>query len=343
MKTSDFVFDLPEELIAQVPSPERSSSRLLVFDRKSGSISHHVFRDISKFIPAGDLLVLNRSKVIPARMFTITNPPAAPSEVFFIQKLDGNTFSAMVRPGKKFKPASIHKFPENKSLFVHEIMPDGLRVLSIENEPDPLSFFRKHGEMPFPPYITSREAPTERYQTVYAGEEGSVAAPTAGLHFDEPLLQQLHNNGVHIGNVVLHVGIGTFKPVECENIKDHKMHHEDYFIPEELADTYRRVTTAKGKVWACGTTSARTLESVVKLEDDVRTLKSVYGSTDIFITPGYKFKAIDHLITNFHLPGSTLIMLVAAFAGLKATLEIYRIAVEMKYRFYSFGDAMLIL
>ncbi|MBF0546754.1 MAG: tRNA preQ1(34) S-adenosylmethionine ribosyltransferase-isomerase QueA [Candidatus Riflebacteria bacterium] len=340
MKTAEFDYLLPEELIAQVPSSERSASRLMVFNRKTSEVEHTHFNHLRDLIPPEDLLVINSSKVIPARLYTVPKSGEMAREILFIKKLTENKFSAMVRPGKKFKMGAQLPLPENKTAEVLDILPDGLRVLSIAGEDDPVSFFRRNGEMPLPPYITSRESSPERYQTVFSGMEGSIAAPTAGLHFDQTLMAKIKDSGVRIEDVVLHVGIGTFKPVEVENIHDHQMHSEEYFISQRLADEFNNTRARGGKIWACGTTSARTLESSI---DSNGKLQPGYNETSIFISPGYRFKAIDHLITNFHLPKSTLIMLVSAFAGREKVLELYKIAIEMKYRFYSFGDAMLII
>jgi len=340
MKTSVFDYDLPEELIAQVPSPTRSESRLLVLDRSNGSVSHRGFSDLTDLIPAGDLLVVNRSKVVPARLFTIPEKGRNAFEIFFIEDLGMGRFKAMVRPGKKFRPGDVRNLPGGIIAKVIETCEDGLRVMQIDGCNDILSIFRKFGEMPLPPYITSRESPPERYQTVFAREEGSVAAPTAVLHFDEALLNQLKEKGVIVREVVLHVGLGTFKPIETDEIEDHKMHAERFTIEKNLAESFAKVRTHGGKIWACGTTAVRSLESGI---DGDGNLITGWRETRCFLKPGHVFRAVDRLVTNFHLPRSTLLVLVAAFAGLSRVLAAYREAVARRYRFFSFGDAMLIL
>ena len=340
MKTSLFDFELPPGLIAQTPAPERSASRLLVYDRVRDTVGHLAFRDIAGLIAPGDLLVVNRSRVIPARLFTLPDPGIKPAEILLVRDLGDGRCEAMVRPGRRFKLGARHRVPGGRTMRVESILESGLRVLVLESGADAVSVFREHGEMPLPPYITSRESTPERYQTVFANEEGSIAAPTAGLHFDEHLLAELRSRGVVIGETVLHVGLGTFKPVEVEDTDDHIMHGERYYISRELSDAHASVRAAGGSVWACGTTSVRSLESAVDEEGKLRT---GWRETACFITPGYRFRAVDHLITNFHLPRSSLIMLVAAFCGRERILELYREAVSRQYRFFSFGDAMAIL
>lgn len=340
VKTSLFDFELPPGLVAQTPSPERSASRLLAFDRASGTVEHLTFRDILGLIPPGDLLVVNRSRVIPARLFTLPAPGTKPAEILLVRDLGDGRCEAMVRPGRRFKIGARHQAPGGVVLVVDSILESGLRVLRAEHCRDLVAVFREHGEMPLPPYITSRESSPERYQTVFASEEGSIAAPTAGLHFDGQLLDDLRARGVHIGETVLHVGLGTFKPVETDDTDEHVMHSERYYISSELADAHASVRSTGGSVWACGTTSVRSLESAM---GDDGLLRTGHQETACFITPGYRFRAVDHLITNFHLPRSSLIMLVAAFCGRERILELYRNAIERRYRFFSFGDAMAII
>lgn len=340
MKADQFDFDLPPGAIAQVPASSRPSSRLMILDRSRDTLAHGRFADLAERIPPGDLLVLNASKVIPARLFTVPEPGRRPGEILFLEDLGEGRFKAMVRPGKRFRPGQIHALPGGRRLVVREVTADGLRTLEIEGEAEVVGVFREFGEMPLPPYITSRESRPDRYQTVFAREEGSVAAPTAGLHFDEPLLDKLRRGGVLVREVVLHVGLGTFKPIEAESIDDHVMHAERFRIDPDLAVTFGEVRARGGKVWACGTTAVRTLESAIRPDG---TLTTGWQETRCFLKPGHEFRAVDHLITNFHLPRSTLLVLVAAFAGLERILGAYREAVAQGYRFFSFGDAMLIL
>ena len=341
MKTDLFDYYLPQELIAQTPAKERSGSRLLVYNRSTNKVEHRHFSDISDYFEEGDLLIVNSSRVIPARIHTIQSEySTAGSEIFFIKKLDDCRFEAMVHPGKKFKPGKKHKLPNGSIVVTEEVLETGLRVLRMEDGSDPIAVFRENGEMPLPPYITSRESAPERYQTVYSKEEGSVAAPTAGLHFDDKVFADLKAKGVRRAEVILHVGLGTFKPVEVDDLENHHMHEERFFISEETAKLFKETREAGKKIWACGTTTVRTLESAVNEKGELQT---GWNSTACFIKPGYQFKAIDHLITNFHLPKSTLIVLVSAFAGREKTLELYNEAVKNKYRFYSFGDSMLLI
>ncbi len=341
MKTDLFDYYLPPELIAQTPAKERSGSRLLVYNRFTDKVEHRHFSDISEYFETGDLLILNSSRVIPARIHSIKSEySTAGSEIFFIKTLGDGKFEAMVHPGKKFKPGKKHMLPNGSIVVTEEVLETGLRVLRVEDGSDPVAIFRENGEMPLPPYITSRESSPERYQTVYSKEEGSVAAPTAGLHFDEKVFADLKAKGVKVAEVILHVGLGTFKPVEVEDLENHHMHEETFFVSEETAKLFKETRAAGKKIWACGTTSVRTLESAI---GDNGELKTGWQSTACFIKPGYEFKAVDHLITNFHLPKSTLIVLVSAFAGREKTLELYNEAVKNKYRFYSFGDSMLLI
>ncbi len=341
MKTELFDFMLPEELIAQTPLDNRSSSRLLVYDRESGQIEHRRFSDIVDYFSEGDLLVLNSSKVIPARMYSVASDHGrAGYEVLFVKELDNGRFTAMVKPGRRFKVGKQHMMPGNNLVEVDEILATGLRILHFVESSEPVEVFKKHGEMPLPPYITSRESEPERYQTVYSDLEGSIAAPTAGLHFDDEVFARLDKKGVKIARIILHVGLGTFKPVESENIADHVMHEEVFHISAKTADLFAQTKAAGKKIWACGTTSVRTLESAINNDGK---LKTGWQATDCFITPGYTFKAVDKLITNFHLPKSTLIMLVSAFAEREKILHLYNEAVKERYRFFSFGDSMVIL
>ena len=338
MKTGDFDFVLPPELIAQTPSEKRSASRLFLYNRESGERRHGRFHELLDLIPAGDLLVLNASRVLPARLFTRVDPEKKPAEIFFLRLLSGGVFEALVRPGRRFREGARHELPGNAFAIVTKVNQDGTRILKVENLDDPLPLFRQHGEMPLPPYITSRVTAPERYQTVFARDEGSVAAPTAGLHFDEELLVALEKKGVLVCRLHLHVGLGTFKPIETEDIEDHRLHAERFDIPEDLARTFGEVRGRGGKVWACGTTSVRSLESAVQADGRLRVGPQ---ETQCYITPGHVFRAVDHLITNFHLPRSSLLVLVSAFCGRETVLKLYQEAVEHRYRFFSFGDAMV--
>lgn len=342
MKAELFDFHLPPELIAQEPANKRSESRLLVYHKKSATVEHRKFTNIVEYFQPGDLLVVNSSRVIPARIFTNKNSDGRGGyEVLFVKTLSGNgRFEAMVRPGKRFRQGHRHMLPGNLEIEVETVLDTGLRVLKTVNAEDPLPTFREYGIMPLPPYITAKQHEPGRYQTVYSDVEGSIAAPTAGLHFDDNIFAQLKTKGVNIAQIILHVGLGTFKPIESENIIDHKMHEEVFYISEETAQLFAQTRQAGKRVWACGTTSVRTLESAI--QPDGR-LNTGWQSTDCFIWPGYKFKAVDLFLTNFHLPRSTLIVLVAAFCSREAVLSLYEQAVNKQYRFYSFGDAMLLL
>ncbi|HNX75503.1 MAG TPA: tRNA preQ1(34) S-adenosylmethionine ribosyltransferase-isomerase QueA [Candidatus Rifleibacterium sp.] len=341
MKTELFDFYLPPELIAQVPAETRSASRLLVHERATGRVEHRRFSDIVEYFAPGDLLILNSSKVIPARIFTeATDRETGGAEILFIKTLGAGRFEAMVRPGRKFKPGRRHLLPGGCQVEVDEILDSGLRVLHTVDGRDPVVVFREAGQMPLPPYITSRESSPERYQTVYSNVEGSIAAPTAGLHFDEQVFSELKKRQVKTAEVILHVGLGTFKPIEAENLDEHRMHSEVFYVPEETAALFRQTRAAGGRIWACGTTSVRTLESAVTEDGSLRT---GWQSTACFIKPGYQFRAVDCFITNFHLPRSTLIVLVAAFCGRERVLSLYDEAVKNRYRFYSFGDSMVII
>ena len=339
MKTSDFVYELPEELIAQTPLEKRDASRLLVLEGQSGKTAHRHFSDLPEYLRTGDCLVLNDSRVIPARLFG-TRPSGGAVEVVLLRDLGGGRWECLTRPGKKMRLGTEVSFGEELSAVVEEIMPDGNRVLRFFYDGIFLEILERLGKMPLPPYIKAQLDDPARYQTVYAREPGSAAAPTAGLHFTEELLDSIRAMGVEVCFVTLHVGLGTFRPVKAENVEEHEMHSEYCTVPPETAEAVNRAKQNGGRVIAVGTTSCRTLESFAR-EDG--SLAPAAGWTNIFIYPGYRFKCIDALVTNFHLPGSTLVMLVSALAGRENILNAYTEAVSMRYRFFSFGDAMLIL
>lgn len=339
MKTSDFFYDLPEELIAQTPAERRDASRLMVLDKSNGAIEHRHFYDLPSYLRSGDCLVLNDSRVIPARLFG-TRPTGGAVEVVLLKDLGGGRWECLTRPGRKMRPGTEVAFGDGElSAVVDEVLPDGNRILRFAYEGIFLEILERLGQMPLPPYIKAQLDDSERYQTVYAREPGSAAAPTAGLHFTRELLDRIRAMGVDVRFVTLHVGLGTFRPVKAEDIEDHKMHSEFCTIPEDTAQAIRRAKENGGRVIAVGTTSCRTLESFAGEDGSIAASS---GWTNIFIYPGYKFKCIDALVTNFHLPGSTLVMLVSALAGRENILNAYRTAVEEKYRFFSFGDAMFI-
>ena len=340
MKTSDFFYDLPKELIAQSPAAVRSASRLLVYDRANKTIRDGVFTDILDYFRPGDVLVRNITRVIPARLHAYREDTGGAMEFLLLRRLDENRWECLVRPGRRAKTRLTFKINDELSATILDSTEDGGRIVRLNYDGVFEEILDRAGEMPLPPYITERTAGKERYQTVYAKENGSAAAPTAGLHFTTELLDDIRKKGVTIVDVLLHVGLGTFRPVSEDNVEDHHMHSEYYECSEEAARTINEARAAGGRVFAVGTTSCRTLESVTDDEGIVHTKK---GWTDIFITPGYKFKAVDKLITNFHLPESTLLMLVSALCTREEMLEVYKHAVEEKYRFFSFGDAMLIL
>lgn len=344
MHINEFDYLLPPELIAQYPSEQRDNSRLMVLDREMGTVEHKRFYQIIDYLKPGDCLVLNNSKVLPARILGIKEGTGAKVEFLLIKRKDGDLWETMVRPGKRIKPGDRVRFSE-KPLLVAEVLDfseDGTRLVRFDYDGLFLETLDKVGRMPLPPYIQrdSEEVDKERYQTVYSLKEGSVAAPTAGLHFTRELIEQAKDKGVKIAYVTLHVGIGTFRPVKTEIIEEHKMHFEEYEIDEENASIINGVKTAGGRIIAVGTTSTRTLESAA-LSD--KTVKAGWANTGIFIYPGYRFQVIDSLVTNFHLPKSTLLMLISAFYDREKILEAYRVAVEQRYRFFSYGDAMLIL
>ena len=340
MKTSDFYFDLPEELIAQTPVEPRDSSRLMVLDKNTGEIGHYLFRDILDLLSPGDCLILNDSRVLPARIYGIKEDTGAHVEFLLLENKGNDIWEALVKPGKRAKEGTSFVFGGGLlRCEVAEVKEDGNRLLKFRYEGEFFSLLDKIGQMPLPPYIKEKLKDQERYQTVYSRETGSAAAPTAGLHFTPELLERLKEKGIKLGFVTLHVGLGTFRPVSAEKITDHKMHAEHYYMPRETADLINETKQNGGRVVAVGTTSCRTIESVAQKEGCFRESE---GWTDIFIYPGYEFKGLDALITNFHLPESTLIMLVSALAGRENVLAAYQRAVQEKYRFFSFGDAMFI-
>ncbi len=340
MKTQDFYFELPQELIAQEPLLDRASSRLLVLDKNTGAIEHKSFYDILQYVHEGDCLVLNDTKVMPARLIGERKNTGAKIEVLLLTRKDMDRWEVLVKPGKKAKPGDMILFGNGKlKAEVLEIVEGGNRIIQFVYDGIFEQILEELGEMPLPPYITHQLKDKNRYQTVYAKQEGSAAAPTAGLHFTPALLHEIQKKGVKIAYVTLHVGLGTFRPVKAENILEHEMHSEYYVVEQQQADIINETKKAGGRVIAVGTTSTRTLESVT---DENGIVHGKSGWTNIFIYPGYSFRAVDCLITNFHLPESTLIMLVSALAGKENTLHAYHEAVKQKYRFFSFGDAMLI-
>ncbi len=341
MKTSDFYYDLPEEQIAQTPLEPRDSSRLMVLGRESGSIEHRHFYDIIDYLEEGDCLIANDSRVLPARIYGTKVGTGANVEFLLLKQVENNTWETLCKPGKKAREGARFIFGDGiMTATVREVRDDGNRVVEFECEENFFAALDKIGQMPLPPYITKKLEDKERYQTVYSHELGSAAAPTAGLHFTTELMDRIRAKGVKIAYVTLHVGLGTFRPVKVDDVTKHKMHSEHYEVPEETARIIRETKAAGKRVIAVGTTSCRTLESVATEFGEV---KACDGWTDIFIYPGYSFKVLDGLITNFHLPESTLIMLVSAFAGYDNVMNAYKTAVEEKYRFFSFGDAMYIL
>ncbi len=340
LKKSDFYFDLPEELIAQDPLEDRSSSRLLVLSKDTGEVRHKIFRDVTEYLKPGDCLVLNNTKVIPARLLGEREGTGAHVEVLLLKRHEGDVWETLVKPGKKCRPGSRLVFGDGLlKAEVLETVEEGNRLIHFEYEGIFEEVLDKLGEMPLPPYITHKLQDKNRYQTVYAKYDGSAAAPTAGLHFTPQLLQEIEGMGVKIAYVTLHVGLGTFRPVKEENILDHHMHSEYYQVTQEAADIINETKKSGGRVFCVGTTSCRTVESA-STEDGV--IHAGCDNTEIFIYPGYRFKILDCLITNFHLPESTLVMLVSALAGREKVLDAYKEAVQERYRFFSFGDAMLI-
>ena len=341
MKTSDFYYELPQELIAQDPLVDRSSSRLLVMDKKTGVIEHKIFKDVKKYLKEGDCLVLNDTKVIPARLLGTKEDTGAAVEVFLLKRRGDSEWETLVRPGKKLRAGARVIFGDNDLVCeIKSVLPDGNRIVSFEFDGIFEEILDKLGQMPLPPYITKKLADKDRYQTVYAKNKGSAAAPTAGLHFTRSLLDEIENSGVKIAYVTLHVGLGTFRPVKVNDVKDHHMHSEWYRISSEAADLINETKRSGGRVICVGTTSCRTIESA---SDTSGNVSAGSGDTDIFIYPGYDFKIMDGLITNFHLPESTLLMLVSAFAGKENIMNAYEEAIRERYRFFSFGDAMMLI
>ena len=337
LKTSDFYFDLPKELIAQDPLEDRSSSRLLMVDKNTGDIKHEVFRNIVDYLHPGDCLVLNNTKVLPARLLGVKEDTGAAVEVLLLKRKEGNVWETLVKPGKKMRPGARVVFGDGLLKGeVIDVVEEGNRLIRFEFEGIFEEVLDRLGEMPLPPYITHKLQDKNRYQTVYAKYDGSAAAPTAGLHFTKELLREIEDKGVKLAYVTLHVGLGTFRPVKEENILEHHMHSEYYQISREAAELINETKKRGGRVICVGTTSCRTIESAA---DENGLLSECCGNTEIFIYPGYKFKVLDCLITNFHLPESTLVMLVSALAGREHVLAAYREAIKEKYRFFSFGDA----
>ena len=342
MKKSDFYYDLPEELIAQHPVEPRNASRLLKVDRKTGEIIHSHFYNLCDYLKKGDLLILNDSRVLPARIYGEKADNGSFIEFLLVEQRGNMEWEILCRPGKKAKIGTEFVFGGGKlKAVITEVLEDGNRIAKFECENNFFATLDEIGQMLLPPYITAQLEDEERYQTVYSNELGSSAAPTAGLHFTKEMLADLQEKGIKIGYVTLHVGLGTFRPVKEEKVLDHKMHREHYELPKETANLINKTKAEGGRVIAVGTTSCRTLESVATFNDGK--IIPCDGYTDIFIYPGYEFKVLDGLITNFHLPESTLIMLVSAFLGYDKTMNAYKTAVEEKYRFFSFGDSMAIL
>lgn len=340
MKTSDFFYELPEELIAQTPAEPRDSSRLLIYDRKNKTITHKHFYDIVDYLYAGDVLVINNTKVLPVRLYGNKEKTNGKIEFLLLKRIDLKTWQVILKPGRIAKPGSKFHFGDRLSATVKDIIDGGMRVVEFEYDGVFEDILNDIGEMPLPHYIKKQIENKERYNTVYAEFNGSAAAPTAGLHFTKELMQKLRDKGVIFTEVLLHVGLGTFRPVKAEDITEHKMHSEYYEISADAAEEINRAKREGRRVIAVGTTSVRVLETCADADG---MFKAGFGETDIFIYPGYKFKAVDGLITNFHLPESTLIMLVSAFMGREEALEMYKTAVKEKYRFFSFGDSTFII
>ena len=344
LTTHDFYYDLPEELIAQFPTAERDMCRLMVLDRESGTVEHKVFRDIIDYLNPEDMLVVNSSKVIPARLLGVTEKTGASMELLLLRMLDGGEWETLVRPGKRAKVGATFDFGGILKATVTDVVEGGNRVVRFDYDTEKYKTVYEVldaiGNMPLPPYITKKLENKSDYQTVYAKEEGSAAAPTAGLHFTDELLERIRAKGVGYGEVTLHVGLGTFRPVKVDKIEEHLMHGEYFHITDEVAKEINERRAKGGRIIAVGTTSCRVLESVSTPDGKVH---AIDGETSIFIYPGYKFKAVDALITNFHLPESTLIMLVSALAGKEYVMGAYKEAVKERYRFFSFGDAMLVV
>ena len=341
MKTSDFYYDLPEELIAQDPLEDRTASRLLVLDRKTGAVKHKIFSDVIDYLNKGDCLVINNTRVIPARLIGEKEGTGGKVEVLLLKRRANDVWETLVKPGKKLKPGARVIFGDGRlKAEILEIAEEGNRLVRFYYEGIFEEILDSLGEMPLPPYITHKLEDKEMYQTVYAKYDGSAAAPTAGLHFTKELLSKIEEKGIKIASITLHVGLGTFRPVKVDDVNHHHMHTEWYEVNAEAADIINETKRNGGRVICVGTTSCRTIESVA---DENGYMKAKTGETDIFIYPGYKFKVMDGLITNFHLPESTLVMLVSAFAGKENVLAAYETAVKERYRFFSFGDAMILI
>lgn len=346
MNVEDYDFHLPESLVAQTPLLERTASRLLTLNKETGQIRHHVFRDLKQYLKAGDTLVVNDTRVLPARLLGVKEDTGAKAELLLLKQLHGDTWETLAKPGKKLKTGSVIVFGsgEDGQPLLRAVVEDegdmGGRIVRFRYEGIFQELLDRLGEMPLPPYIKERLDDRERYQTVYSRQAGSAAAPTAGLHFTVPFLRELQEMGVELAPLTLHVGLGTFRPISADTIEEHVMHSEYYELSGETADKLRRTKERGGRIIAVGTTSARTLETAAARFP--AGLQACSGWTDIFIYPGYKFRAVDALLTNFHLPKSTLVMLVSALAGREAVLNAYETAVREEYRFFSFGDAMFI-
>ena len=340
MKTSDFYYDLPEELIAQTPIEPRDTSRLLVFNKDSGELCHRHFYDVIDYLNSGDCLVLNDTRVLPARIFGTRLDTESVVEFVLLKQKEQNVWECLAGPGKKARVGHAFKFSDKLSAEVIEVLDDGNRIVKFKPEGEFFAVLDEVGQMPLPPYIKAKLQDKERYQTVYSRDLGSAAAPTAGLHFTKEMLEKLKQKGVNIAYVTLHVGLGTFRPVKVDDVTKHKMHTEHYYITQENADIINNTKINGGRVICVGTTSCRTVESAMQAFGEI---KECCDDTSIFIYPGYTFKCMDGLITNFHLPESTLIMLVSAFAGYEKTMNAYNVAVKEKYRLFRFCDAMLII
>lgn len=341
MKTSDFYYDLPEELIAQDPLEDRTASRLLVLDRQTGTVEHKIFSDVIDYLNKGDCLVINNTRVIPARLIGEKEGTGGKVEVLLLKRRANDVWETLVKPGKKLRPGAKITFGDGRlRAEVLEVVEEGNRLVKFYYEGIFEEILDSLGEMPLPPYITHKLEDKEMYQTVYAKFDGSAAAPTAGLHFTKELLNKIEEKGIKISSITLHVGLGTFRPVKVDDVNNHHMHTEWYEVNAEAADIINETKRNGGRVICVGTTSCRTIESVA---DENGYMKAKTGETDIFIYPGYKFKIMDGLITNFHLPESTLVMLVSAFAGKENVLAAYETAVKERYRFFSFGDAMILI
>lgn len=349
MRVEDFDYILPEEYIAQKPADRRDHSKLMVLDRKNNTIEHRHFSDVIEYLNPGDCLVLNNSKVLPARLFGIKESSGIRVEFLLIKRIEGDRWETMVRPGRRLKKGETVRFADDFTAEITDYGQDGTRIVEFRYEGIFMERLEELGSMPLPPYIERKDGITdsqdrERYQTVYCREEGSVAAPTAGLHFTEELLEKIREKGVRLAYVTLHVGIGTFRPVKCENIEDHSMHFEEYHVSPKAAELINRTKAEGGKIICVGTTSTRTVESAAVHDEETGGYKVEpgWGNTGIFIYPGYEFRILDSLITNFHLPKSTLLMLISALYDRESILNAYEVAKENNYRFFSYGDAMLI-